>query len=99
MNRLRISIDGSSKDHTITLPHNWELPWLEDVILRALSTYYQTVGCRLDYLGNYTWDILLEDRKIGRVKAWEEPKPKDEQAGKQLWSFLLLCAFTYLALC
>lgn len=99
MNRLRIRLDGSSKDHNITLPHNWEMPWLEDVILRALSTYYQTTGCRLEYLGSYTWDILIEERKIGRAKAWEEPKREDVQSGKQLWSFFLLCVSTYMALC
>jgi len=99
MNRLRIRIGNPVKEHVIELPHDLDMPVLEDVIQRALSTYYQTVSVGLDYLGEYAWDVFLDGSKIGHVKAWQEYGTDKKPTGKQLWTFILLCVAAYLALC
>ena len=96
MNRVRIRVGQKIREFCYVLPDRWGFNILEDTIRSILCKEWQTVGWSLEYLGEYSWDIILDGQKIGHIKAWKEAvKP----TGKQLWSWLWLFIGAYLALC
>jgi hypothetical protein len=96
MNRVRIRVGQKIREFGYALPNGWHFNILEDTIRSILCKEWQIVGWSLEYLGEYSWDIMLDGQKIGHIKAWKE---NVKLTGKQLWSYLLLFFGAYLALC
>lgn len=99
MNRLRVRIGDVVKERSIAPAEDNLMLWIEDEIDTILDVEFHFGPYRMEYLGEYAWDIFVDDRKIGHAKAWDDtPKPRTSEASG-LWSTLILTVFAYLALC
>jgi len=99
MNRLRVRIVEVVKERVIAPPDDNVMIWIEDEIDTILDTQFHFGPYRMDYLGEYAWDIFVDDRKVGHAKAWEEPKPEAFADTHGFWPVIILTFFAYLALC
>lgn len=99
MNRLRVRIGDVVKERSIAPAEDNLMLWIEDEIDIILDVEFHFGPYRMEYLGEYAWDIFVDDRKIGHAKAWDDtPKPHTSEA-PGLWPTLILTVFAYLALC
>jgi hypothetical protein len=96
MNRLRIRVGEKVREFKIDFNKNRPIIDMEPIIHKNLHSFAAVVPVRLVWLKDYSWDIFIEDRRIGHAKAWQEP---DKSAIRQLRSWLWLFIVAYLALC
>lgn len=99
MNRVRIRMGNKVKEYSIAKPWGDTLGQVEEYVERLLMNYGSATRYRMEYLGEYSWDVFVDDRKIGHAKAWEEPKPEAFDDTHGFWPVVILSVFAYLALC
>ncbi len=98
MNRLRVRIGERVREYPIEPSAENAMFDVENAIDKVLRREFNLCVYALEYLGEYAWDILIDSRKVGHAKAWDEPIPGKKEPEIRLWSFLLLCVFAYGAL-
>ena len=99
MNKLRLRVGDRVKEYALRPPDDNVLLYVEDKIDAILDEEYHFGPYRLEPLGEFAYDIYVDDRKVGHAKAFQEnPKP-DKPTEPTLWQWVLLCVAMYLALC
>lgn len=99
MNRARIRIGEAVKEFPLDIPKHYDLNMVEDAVNHLLHKAWFLAGYRLEYLGEFSWDIFMDDRRIGHVKAWKQDKPDKDQSVFPFRCIGILTFFAYLALC
>ena len=99
MNRLRVRIGDVVKERSIAPADDNLMLWIEDEIDTILDVEFHFGPYRMEYLGEYAWDIFIDDRKVGHAKAWDEKPTDKKDSGPSLWPIVQIAFFAYLALC
>jgi len=99
MNRLRVRVGDIVKERVIAPPDDNAMLWIEDRIDIILGVEFHFGPYRMEYLGDFAWDIFIDDRKVGHAKAWDEKPVDHDSSSPGLFNWLLLTGLCYLALC
>lgn len=98
MNRLRVRVGERVREYAINPPSDNVMLFIEDKIDSILDTEYHFGPYSLEPLGEYAYDIVVDGRKVGHAKAWNEKPKSDASSEPTLWQWLLLIVSAYLAL-
>lgn len=99
MIHVRIRVGERVREGKFTYQQAGDLDGLEQTVDDVLHRYYNLHGYTLEYLGRRSWDILIDDRRVGHVKAWEIAHEPSGTKIESFWPNLVIAFFAYLALC
>ncbi len=69
---IRYRIGSSVREDHWDAPRDVDLNNVEDHILEIYKRMNPAVLYRLDYLGRLSWDVFVDDRKVGHAHAADD---------------------------
>lgn len=99
MNRLRIRIGKSIEEFPYEDGVLVDASTVEAMIHRVLFRNHYVGIYTLVSLGEFAYDIYLDDVRVGHAKAFSYKSYKPSSDSPCLWAIVQLTFFAYLALC
>ena len=98
MNRLRVRVGETVKEYRYDNPELYDTLSVEDAIDHVLDRDFHFGPYDLTPLGKFSYDILVDDRRVGHAKAYDSKPVPPKPDTPTLWGWLLLCMAAYGAL-
>ena len=99
MNRLRIRVGEVVKEYPYQDGYLHDALSVEDAIDHVLDRDFNFGPYELATLGEFAYDILVDDIKIGHAKAFSSKPAPGKPETPTLWGWFLLILSAYVALC
>jgi hypothetical protein len=99
MDRLRVRVEEVVKEYRYKDCDLHDALTVEDAIDHVLDRDFNFGPYELSVLGEFAYDILVDDIKIGHAKAFSSKPVPPKPDTPTLWGWFLLIASAYLALC
>lgn len=99
MNRLRVRVGETIKEYPYKDGILVDALSVEDAIDHVLDRDFHFGPYELTTLGEFAYDILVDDRKVGHAKAFDNKPVPPKPDTPTLWGWFLLIVSAYGALC